>query len=289
MDFYVDNLIKLGSRYLSVFGFQRPRHESILIIKNILEASYIDIFSKKETKVSSKECKNFLDKLYLRMKGKPISKIFGEKEFYSRMFITSENNLDPRPETEMLVDLTINFANNLKRKKIEILELGTGSGCVIITVTLELLPKFIVEATAVDICKKALSVAKKNLEKFNLKKKICLKESDWFEKLNDKFDLIVSNPPYIKNEDIKKLSNEVLCDPLISLDGGKNGIRSYINIAKDAKKYLKNNGYLILEFGKNQFDLINEVFTKSGFKKILKEKDLQGIDRIVVYQYKVQK
>ena len=107
--------------------------------------------------------------------------------------------------------------------------------------------------------------------------------------MDNKFDLIISNPPYIKKNDLTKLSKEVLHDPLISLEGGLTGLRSYFKIAKEVHKHIKNDGLIVLEIGIGQLKQVDDIFLNQGFKRILKEKDLQGIDRVVVYQYKIQK
>ena len=168
------------------------------------------------------------------------------------------------------------------------MDVGTGSACIIITITLELMSKLNIRATGLDISKRALLVAKKNLIKFNLNNRINLIQSDWFKSLDDKFDLIVSNPPYVKKDDLAKLSKEVLYDPLISLEGGLTGLRSYFKIAKEVHKHLKKDGFVILEIGIGQLKQVDNIFLNQGFRRILKEKDLQGIDRVVVYQYKVR-
>ena len=149
--------------------------------------------------------------------------------------------------------------------------------------------KLNIRATGLDISKRALLVAKKNLIKFNLNKKISLIRSNWFERLDNKFDFIISNPPYIKKNDLAKLSKEVLHDPLISLEGGLTGLRSYFKIAKEVHKYIKKDGFVILEIGIGQLKQVDNIFLNQGFRRILKEKDLQGIDRVVVYQYKSTK
>jgi len=182
-----------------------------------------------------------------------------------------------------------NLSKNFKKKNINILDIGTGSGCIIITIFLELFSQFSIQASGFDISEKALSVAKKNSSKFSLKKKIHLFQSNWFDKLNGEYDLVVSNPPYIRKEELKTLNKEVLFDPIISLEGGKTGLLSYIKIARNISKYLKKEGFLVLEIGKGQLDPVDKIFFHSGFKRILKEKDLQGIDRIVVYKYNLQK
>ena len=285
----IENLMKQSTKLLKVYGFERPRHESIIIFKNILKKSYLDILSNSDLKISISKKNKILENLFKRLKGKPLSKIFGVKEFYSRQFITSEDTLDPRPETELIIDTVKKLVKNYTKKKIKILDIGTGSACIIITLTLELMSKLNVHATALDISKRALFVAKKNLVKFNLNKKIKLLQSNWFESLDNKFDLIISNPPYIKKNDLTKLSKEVLHDPLISLEGGLTGLRSYFKIAKEVHKHIKNDGLIVLEIGIGQLKQVDDIFLNQGFKRILKEKDLQGIDRVVVYKYKSTK
>ena len=285
----IENLMKQSTKLLKVYGFERPRHESIIIFKNILKKSYLDILSNSDLKISISKKNKILENLFKRLKGKPLSKIFGVKEFYSRQFITSEDTLDPRPETELIIDTVKKLVKNYTKKKIKILDIGTGSACIIITLTLELMSKLNVHATALDISKRALLVAKKNLVKFNLNKKIKLLQSNWFESLDNKFDLIISNPPYIKKNDLTKLSKEVLHDPLISLEGGLTGLRSYFKIAKEVHKHIKYDGLIVLEIGIGQLKQVDDIFLNQGFKRILKEKDLQGIDRVVVYKYKSTK
>ena len=285
----IESLMKQSSKLLKVYGFERPRHESVIIFKDILKKSYVDILSNSDLKISIAEKNKILENLFKRLKGKPLSKISGVKEFYSRQFITSEDTLDPRPDTELIVDVVKNLSKDFTKKKLNILDVGTGSACIIITITLELMSKLNICATGLDISKRALLVAKKNLIKFNLNNKINLIQSNWFENLDNKFDLIISNPPYIKKNDLAKLSKEVLHDPLISLEGGLTGLRSYFKIAKEVHKYIKKDGFVILEIGIGQLKQVDNIFLNQGFRRILKEKDLQGIDRVVVYQYKSTK
>ena len=288
MKITIESLMKQSTKLLQVYGFERPRHESVIILKDILKKTYVDILSNSNLKISITETNKILENLFERLKGKPLSKITGVKEFYSRQFITSDYTLDPRPETEFIVDVVKKLSKDFRTKKINILDVGTGSGCVIITITLELMSKLNIRATGLDISERALQVAKKNLMKFNLNKKINLVKSNWFESLDNKFDLIISNPPYIKKDDLAKLSKDVQYDPLISLDGGLTGLRSYFKIAKEVHKHIKKNGFIILEIGYGQLKQVDNIFLNQGFRRILKEKDLQGIDRVVVYQYKVR-
>ena len=134
------------------------------------------------------------------------------------------------------------------------------------------------------ICDKALKVAKKNISYFGLNTKIKVYKSNWFSSVKEKFNLIISNPPYIKRMEIEKLSKDVRdFDPYLSLDGGESGVENYKKIAKKAKSHLKSDGMIILEIGFNQLQSVDLIFKENGFKRILLEKDLQGINRVVVY------
>ncbi len=286
MNVTIKKLLKTSSHYLLVNGVPRPKHESILIFKEILKKEYLDIMLDTNHKISSKKVKIILNKIFQRARGKPLSKIFGKKEFFSNDFFTSVKTLDPRPETEHLIDVVINISKKLDSDDLDILDLGTGTGCIIITLFQALIKNFNVRAEAVDKSKDALKVARRNLDKFKLRNKIKLNLSNWFENVNSKFDIIVSNPPYIRRCDISSLDKGVSYDPVLSLDGGVKGLTSYQNIAEQASSFLKPNGYIVCEIGKNQLKLIDQIFIENRFERILKEKDLQGIDRIVVYKYK---
>ena len=289
MKFTIESIMKQSTKFLRVYGFERPRHESVIIIKNILKKSYEDIVTSKDVKISLQARNKILENLFQRLKGKPLSKIFGLKEFYSRQFITSEETLDPRPETELIVDVVKDLLKGYKKNKINILDVGTGSACIIITITLELISRINIQATGLDISRNALRIARQKLIKFNLNKRINLIKSNWFECLHNKFDFVISNPPYIKINDLNNLGKELHFDPLISLEAGLTGLRSYIEIATGVHKHIKKDGFIILEIGKGQLKEVDKIFSNQGFRRILKEKDLQGIDRVVVYQYKVQK
>ncbi len=283
----IQSIIKSSSKILKLNGVQRARHESIIIVKNVLSKSYVDILTNGDREITLSQTKHIFSKVKQRTEGKPLSKIFGCKEFYSRNFFTSKHTLDPRPETELIVDVAKSFIQHSKKKNIKLLDLGTGSGCIIITLYLELyyLTKNL-NFYGSDISKKALDVAKTNLKKFNLINKIRLIESNWFEKVNEKFDIIISNPPYIKKKEIRLLSKDILFDPIKSLDGGISGLKSYKKIASLTNLFLKKNGLVILEIGKDQLKSVEKIFFEKGFYRILKEKDLQCIDRIVVFKYK---
>ena len=223
-----------------------------------------------------------------RLKGIPIQKIFKRAYFYGNAFFVNNNVLCPRPETELLVEevlKNIKFAKNDKKitintqktnKKLKILDLCTGSGCIAISIK----KNFNEDIFASDISKKALYIARKNAK--NLDAKIRFFESDLFEKINQKFNIIVSNPPYIKSSDIQNLDTEVKnYDPILALDGGEDGLVFYKKIASQAKTYLNKNGTIILEVGYNQASDVKFLFEQNGFDCEIK-KDYNNIERIVV-------
>ena len=286
MNNLLKSLIYDGKKILSESGVKNAMDEARLIIKKTLKKTELEFITLQNKKISSKQSNLILHNFIERTKGKPISKIFGLKEFFSNEFIVNKHVLDPRPETELLVEWTIKNLFKIKDKKISLLELGVGSGCLIISILLSL-KKNKVSALGVDISNKALDIADKNIKKFNLEKKLKLKKSDWFSEVHGKFDVIISNPPYIKTSDIKNLDKDVkFYDPLIALNGGFKGLSCFERIATDAKFYLKQNGIILLEIGFGQINSVKKIFEEMGYKIFLKEKDLQGITRVVGFNLK---
>lgn len=211
----------------------------------------------------------------MRKSGKPVDKIFKKSYFYGLKFKVNENVLSPRSDSEILVEraLKIISANNLKT----MLDLCTGSGCIAIA----LKKNANIEVTASDISIKALNIAKYNAKMNGVK--INFIRSDMFEKIFDKYDLIVSNPPYISSDDIEDLDVEVKDhDPRLALDGGDFGLKFYNIIHDNAKKYLNPNGYLILEIGDEQKLLVSSLF--ADFNLIECVKDYGGNDRVLVFK-----
>ncbi len=286
MDYTIEKIINSGKKYLEQIGIEKAKFETILIAQKTLKKSNLEILVNPEMKISNKKRKQIFKRIFKRVNRKPISKILGTKEFFSNNFFVNSDVLDPRPESELIVDFVKKQYEKDLRTKLSVLDLGVGSGCLIISIFLEL-SKLEIKGLGVDISNKALKLARKNVKNFNLQKNLKIKRSNWFSNINGKFDLIVSNPPYIKTSEIKKLCSEVrLYDPFIALNGGKNGLESYLKIANKAKNYLNKNGIICLELGSKQLNSVNKIFYNLGYETILEEKDLQGINRVVVYKLK---
>jgi len=215
-----------------------------------------------------------LSNLEERKRHRPLAYIIGNQEFYGRTFIVNESTLIPRPETELLIENIVNITN--KEKVETILDIGTGSGAIAITLALETKSNI----TAVDVSKETLKVAIKNAENLSANVKFVL--SDLFKNINNKFDLIVSNPPYIKSSVMKTLEQEVKnYEPILALDGGNDGLYFYKEIINKAPNFLNNNGYLAFEIGYDQAQEVKELL-KYKFKDIQVIKDYNKNDRIII-------
>ena len=217
--------------------------------------------------------KSNVDKI---IRGCPIQYITGNQEFMGLTFFVNENVLIPQPDTEILVEEVISIAKKIGAQAI--LDLCTGSGAIAVSLKKHMEQS---DITASDISKDALEVAKANAKSNNVEIKFI--ESDLFENIDKKFDIIVSNPPYIKTEVIKNLGLEVQNEPYIALDGGQDGLDFYRKIINNAYKLLQENGYLALEIGYDQKeDVIKLIENSNQYKEIYSKKDFAGNDRIIV-------
>lgn len=252
-----------------------------ILLANLLNKSkeYLVINDKEELKEELVEKYN----KYLKqiIEGYPLQYITHNQEFMKLNFYVDENVLIPQPDTEILVEEVINICDKkYKNKEIKILDLCTGSGAIAIS-----LGKYIqsAEITAIDISKKALEVATKNAKSNEVKIKFI--KSNMFEDINDKYVIIVSNPPYIETNVISELSKQVQNEPKIALDGGADGLDFYREIAQNAYKYLETNGFLVMEIGYNQKDTVIEILSNENkYKNIECIKDLDNNDRVIKAQ-----
>ena len=221
------------------------------------------------------ELNQILDAVNKRLKHIPIGIIFGKSNFYGRDFIVSHDTLIPRMDTEILIDEVIKHIKTYNRN-LSILDIGTGSGAIAITLQKETKHSLI----AVDISEKALEIAKKNAE--NLSAKVDFIQSNLFENIKDlKVDFIVSNPPYIKSDVVLTLEPEVrLNEPILALDGGIDGLYFYKNIIKEARNHLSKDGMLFFEIGYDQAEELKNLMN-DDFEEITVVKDYSNNDRVV--------
>lgn len=245
--------------------------EARLLLAFSLETTLEKLFVKNE--MTYKEYKKYMQIVEKRSSGIPYAYITGHKEFMKLDFIVNKNVLIPREDTEILVQEAI------KINKKEILDMCTGSGCIAIS-----LAKYIENSLvdAVDISKRALKIAMLNASKNNVN--INFIKSNLFKKVEKTYDLIISNPPYIKTEDLKNLQKEVKNEPMRALDGGETGLYFYKKIINKAAEYLNENGFLLLEIGYDEAKEVSKLLQNNNYINIEIIKDLSGNDRVVKAQ-----
>ncbi len=231
--------------------------------------------------VTDKQYQDIMKATLRRAKGESLDNIFGFTEFYGLRFDVNKKVLTPRMETEILVEQVLKAVKNYKKP--QILDLGTGSGAIAVAIA----KNCECDMTAIDVSKNALAVAEGNARKNDVK--IEFLHSNLFENLKRKrkFDIIVSNPPYIASEDIKKLDKNVReCDPLLALDGGQDGLDYYRSIIPSSTKRLRNGGMLFFEIGKGQGAQVRKLMRENGFEEIKTIKDYNKIERVICGKFK---
>ena len=249
------------------------RLDNRLLISKVTGFSHAQIIANNDYSLSTAQLKEYNQLLNRAIKKEPIAYILGMKEFYSREYKVTYATLIPRPETELLVETVISYA----QPNTAVLDMGTGSGCIAITCKLER-PDLVVHA--IDNYADTLAIAEENASA--LKAEIVFKQSDWFSNITDKFDIIVSNPPYIDAND-HHLQN-LPFEPLRALTDFENGLSMFSQIIQQSSKYLKQNGYLIFEHGYNQAEKIREMLYNYGYTNIQTIKDYANQDRVTIGQ-----
>jgi len=264
----------------STIGIETPELDARIILKEVLSLDDKDLILKESLDIPEEMIEKIIAIESRRLNGEPISKIFKKRDFYNSTFVISNDVLDPRPETELIVEIANNYINKNEVKNI--LDLGTGSGCILLSILKE---NRMINGLGIDLSKEAISIAKQNSKKLNLETQSNFLVSNWMSSVNYKYDLVVSNPPYIASEDIKKLSKSVkIYDPILSLDGGDDGLNSYRLIASDLKRIISMNALIIIEIGYNQSLQVIDIFKKNDFKLIKKYNDINGLDRVLTFQ-----
>ena len=275
----IKEALSKGMIILKNNNVESPKLKARLLLQYILKQTrqYIIVYDNKD--ISKKEQFEYFINIEKLTKGVPLQHITHLQEFMKMDFFVDENVLIPRPDTEILVEETIKIAQRMKAPKI--LDLCTGSGAIAISIAKNVSNA---EIYAVDISEKALKVARKNAERLEVVKKIKFIKSNLFNEIGkNKFDIIVTNPPYIKKEDIQYLSDEVQNEPLLALDGGLDGLDFYRKILNQAIDYMKFDGYICMEIGYNQKEEVLELIKQNNqYTDTYSKKDLHGNDRIIV-------
>ena len=268
-------VINIGSRILKNRNIISHKIDAEIILSHVLNTSREKLLINEQA-ISYADLKRFKKIISRRLKKEPIAYIFNKKEFRSKDFYVIKNSLIPRPETELLIDPII---KKFKGKSLYFLEVGVGTGCIMLSILNELNNS---RGIGIDICNKAIAVAKINLETMNLNKRASLKCRSIDKVYNKKFDLIVSNPPYIIKREINQLSEDIKkFEPQKALDGGYDGLDVIRKIIYKSKNILKLNGTLALEIGRGQNYSVSNILKLNGFREIKKIKDYKDNVRCI--------
>ncbi len=271
--------INLSSEYLKKKGIESPRFNAEMLLAHVLNSKRLNLYLAFDKPLRDEELSGLRELLKRRSRFEPLQYILGSVEFFGLKFKVNSSALIPRPENEILVETIIEFIGN---NPAEILDIGTGSGNIAVSLAKKL-PQL--NITAVDISKDAINLADENI-KLNGVRNVRLIQYDILnpdkELFNRKFDIIVSNPPYISSEEFPELAPELkVYEPKDALTDFSDGLKFYREISRNAKFLLKPEGKIFFEMGKGLHENIKEILEKNGFKKIQIKKDLQNIERVI--------
>ena len=273
----IRSLLLTGSNDLKKKNIKTHQLDSEIILANLTKVSREQLLLNDHKKVTQDVYKKFKKNILLRSKSKPVAQIINKKEFWSTNFLVGKNTLIPRPETELMVEAILKI---FKGKKINFLDVGTGSGCILLSLLKELKNS---NGTGIDISPKSINVCKMNIDKlhlFNRTRVKCVGVQDFN---NEKFDLIVSNPPYIPSRELANLSPEIRnFEPMQALNGGIDGLDLIEKVIYKTEELLKVNGILALEIHIDQYRKTSQLLIKNNFRIIDKVKDFKTNIRCIL-------
>jgi len=273
------DILNWGETYFRDKNFDNPRTEIELLLQHLIGCKKIDLYLQFEKIVKPKELITLRSWVKRRINREPIQYITRSSEFYGRKFIVDQNVLIPRPETEILIDVSVEILS--KKNSPTIIDIGTGSGCIGITLALEIPSSNII---AIDISDSALSIAKKNADMYSIRNIEFLRLDILNQDIIHIADMLISNPPYISKEEIPSLMKDVKdFEPMIALTDNSDGLDFYRKFSNIIPHVVKKNGTAILEVGRGDHpDRVKEIFSKSGYNNIDMVKDLNKDKRVFI-------
>jgi release factor glutamine methyltransferase len=274
----IDAAVREATDILKKAGVEDARRDAHILLVHLMDGDREILFRAPETTLSEDIQNQYQNLISRRSKREPVSHIIGLREFWSREFFVNSDVLDPRPDTETLVEAVMHWQDQ-GASPARILDLGTGSGCLLLTLLCEIKTA---TGLGVDISNAALTVAQQNAQKHDLLNRASFQKSRWFDTVEGRFNLIVSNPPYIETVDIQALQPEVRdFEPHLALDGGMDGLICYREITEQSPNYLAPGGRLVFEVGIGQAEDVQILMQNAGFEEIEFHNDLASVARCV--------
>lgn len=270
---------------LAAGGIDGATLDARLLVEHFSGTSRTDAIADPGREVDANAVAAIDKALERRIAGEPVHRILGFREFYGLRLALSSETLEPRPDTEILVDALLPFVKAVAAREgvCRVLDLGTGTGAIALAL-LSIEPR--AEATATDISGDALATARSNADALGLSDRFTAARSDWFEQISGRYHVIASNPPYIASDEIETLQKEVRAfDPLRALDGGTDGLEAYRIIAAQSADHLEPDGIVAVEIGSTQKADVTRLFEQAGFIRFQALADLGGNDRVLVFTY----
>ena len=277
-------LLREAQARLAAAAIDDPALDARLIVEHFSGTTRTQAIVDPERKIDGSTVAAIFDALRRRAGGEPVHRILGYREFYGLRLSLSPETLEPRPDTETLVEAMLPFvrAVAVREGECRILDLGTGTGAIALAL-LSAVPAAI--ATGIDISAGALATASLNARQLGIAGRFTALQSDWFEKVSGRYHVIAANPPYIPSEDIGNLQDEVRnFDPRLALDGGADGLSPYRIIAAEAARFLETDGRIAVEIGHTQHDEVSGIFAAAGYVPGGVFRDLGGNDRVIVFE-----
>lgn len=275
-----------GEKTLLEAGIAEARLDAWLLLEHITQITRAQYFVSEQKEMSKEQEQIYKNGIEKRSERIPLQHITGVQEFMGLPFSVNEHVLIPRQDTETLVEEVLGILKDGKNKTCRILDMCTGSGCILLSILYyaNRVQDLQVEGTGVDISEQALSIAKKNSNALCIQAEFY--QSDLFAEIEGTYEMIVSNPPYIRTAEIEKLQAEVKKhDPMLALDGKADGLYFYRKMIQEAGGYLKRGGYLLFEIGYDQGSDVSALMQSAGYSQITVKKDLPGLDRVVIGVY----
>lgn len=276
----VSELLNEGAELLCEAGIDGAQREARILLAHVLKCEAGDLIARGRDLVTACAASRFHAALAVRSTGKPVYRIIGARAFFGRQFSLNDACLEPRPETELLVERVLDDFS--KDAGVRFCDVGTGSGVIAVSLLCEISNAF---AVATDINGEALQAAQSNAVTHGVAERLMLTQADTLAGVEGLFEFVVSNPPYIPSGDIDELAREVRChDPRTALDGGADGLENYRKLLEQSALVLRPGGRLYLETGHGQHDAICDMADKLGWGMISRHLDLSGLERIVVLE-----